>query len=306
MTLQLAITSISAIFLAYYRPDVIICYLAHCSAIASVIKFLHLTKPFRLIVSERNTTQKLRMEDHVRFFLFKIAADVVVSNSNSQANFIAKHFPTLSDKTIVITNYIDTSFFKPATNNYKKKDNSRPLKFIVVGRVVEQKNPLIFLKAVAKAKSMRPKSPFCVDWFGMPHPQKYFEDCLKLRNVLGIDDIVCFNPPSKDILSQYQNSDAFILPSIYEGFPNVLCEAMSCGLPAAASAVCDNPDILDNGEIGLLFDPTSVDDIADKLVMFLDMNKEELNNMGSRSRETAVNKFSTEKFISSYLSIIKG
>lgn len=287
-----------------FKPDVVICYLEHSSSIACAIKYLHLTSTFRLIVSERNTTQILGRADKIRFRLFQLAADVVVPNSHSQAKFITKHFPKLASKTVTITNYIDTEKFCPL-EKCRENISKRPIRFIVVGRVVEQKNPIRFLEAISLVKNKRPNASFVVDWYGMPYPQEYFDTCLKLKDQLGLKDIVRFNPPTQKIISEYRQSDVFILPSIYEGFPNVLCEAMSCGLPTAASAVCDNPMILNQGKSGLLFDPKSVDDMADKIIQFLDMTNSQLKEMGRRSRDAAVQKFSRDKFINAYISLIE-
>ena len=101
------------------------------------------------------------------------------------------------------------------------------------------------------------------------------------------DDIVEFHPPTSDVVSVYRNSDIFILPSIYEGFPNVLCEAMSCGLPVLASNVCDNPNIVADGENGLLFNPLSIDDMAEAISSMLTLPRQKLEEMGKKSRRIA-------------------
>lgn len=288
--------------ITHEHPDVVISYLEHSSIIASLIKLSHTTKSFKLIVSERNTTQEIRNDEKIRFNLFRIA-DAIVPNSFSQKIFIDSNFTFLSNKTITITNLLDTNKFSPLNENEKR--NSAIRRFIVVGRVVEQKNPLLFMRALSKVKQQHPQHKFKVDWFGHPHPESYFQECLRLRNQLGLDNILKFYPPTPDIINEYRNSDIFLLPSIYEGFPNVLCEAMSCGLPVAASAICDNPTILDNGKIGLLFNPHSVDDIAQKIEALLLMSDTELSEMGQRSRKAALKNFSAEKFINSYISLIE-
>lgn len=285
-----------------FSPDVVISYLEHSSMIASAIKFLRLTKPFRLIVSERNTTQELKKTDLIRFKLFQVAADTIVPNSFSQTDFIKRHFPKLSRKIVTITNCIDTDKFIPCESS--ADTDSSLLRFIIVGRVVAQKNPLLFLQALSKVKQLRPEKNFIVDWYGQPYPKEYFDECLKLRADLNLEKTVYFYPPSQEIIKEYQKSDVFILPSIYEGFPNVLCEAMSCGLPVMASAVCDNLAILDNGALGYLFDPLSVDDMAQKIIMVLDMERKELKAMGKNNRRVALEKFSMNRFIDSYSSLL--
>lgn len=283
------------------KPDVVIAYLEHPSLIAVVSRLTLPQCHFRLIVSERNTTQILTRADRLRFNLYRFA-DAVVPNSFSQADFIYKHYPFLAEKTKVITNCLDTTRFSPSD---AEKPFCDTFKFIVVGRVVEQKNPLRFLRAIAKVKKNNPWRAFTVDWYGTPYPEEYYKECLALRKTLGLDDIVAFHPATNNIIDCYHQSDVFILPSIYEGFPNVLCEAMSCGLPVIASAVCDNPAILDGGKTGLLFDPMSVDDMAEKISSVLSMSQSELKHKSELSRKAAMDKFSQEKFIETYIALIE-
>lgn len=287
-----------------FVPDVVICYLEHCAMIACVVKLLHITSPFRLIVSERNTTQCLGLADRIRFKLFDLAADVIVPNSYSQTDFIKKNYPNLLSKTVTITNYVDTDRFCPTIQSNTQVRLYESIRIIVVGRVVEQKNPIRFLEAIAKIRLLYPEKKFVVNWFGQPYPEDFFDICIETRKKLGLDNIVTFNPPTQNIIKEFQNSDLFVLPSIYEGFPNVLCEALSCGLPVVASAVCDNPMILNNGTDGILFDPNSVDDMAEKISSILNKDIDELNNIGRHSRAIAIENFAKEKFINSYISIL--
>ena len=79
---------------------------------------------------------------------------------------------------------------------------------------------------------------------------------------------------------------------------------MSCGLPLAASNVCDNPQIVINGENGYLFNPYSSEDIADKLALLLNMDSNQLNTIRVDNRKRAEDIFSEETFIRNYQKII--
>ena len=89
-----------------------------------------------------------------------------------------------------------------------------------------------------------------------------------------MENVFVFHSPSSSIQDEYCRADVFCLPSLYEGFPNVLCEAMSCGKPVLSSRVCDNPNIVKEGENGLLFDPNNTDDIAETVERFIDLSSE--------------------------------
>ena len=95
------------------------------------------------------------------------------------------------------------------------------------------------------------------------------------------------------------------MPSYREGFPNVICEAMSCGKPILCSDIADNALLVHDGENGQLFDPLSVNDILEKLMLFSKKTRMELEEMGAKSRKIVVENLSEEKFVQQYISIIE-
>ena len=58
-----------------------------------------------------------------------------------------------------------------------------------------------------------------------------------------------------DIPGLLREHHALIHPSLYEGLPNVVCEALAAGMPVLVSNVCDHPLLVADGERGFLFDP---------------------------------------------------
>lgn len=280
------------------QPDVVISYMENPSIVACISKLIA-KKRFKLIVSERNTTQAITRNTKIRFFLFRLA-NYIVPNSHSQGRFIYEHYSNLSKKTKVITNVIDAKKFIPT----EVRPENSVFKFVVVARVVEQKNVLRFIEAVSILKEKGYK--FRIDWYGEPYPQEYFAECLRLQTTTHVDDVLYFHEPTREVVKVYQSADAFILPSIYEGFPNVLCEAMSCGLPVIASAVCDNPNILCDDHCGYLVDPLKPKSIADAMEKMLDLSVEDRHSMGDASRKHIEKYFSEEKFVNAYIELIEG
>lgn len=279
-----------------YKPDTVISYSASPSMITCLLKLTGAR--FNLIVSERNTTQVLNSRERLRFFLYRWA-DQIVPNSQSQGDFINKHFLNLSGKVNVITNFVDTEKFSPATEIRTEHDVTR---MVCVGRLMPQKNVPHFIEAIDKVVGDGYK--IHVDWFGLDLQDAYSAECNNAIKCLGLEDVFVFQAPSPTIQDEYRKSDVFCLPSYYEGFPNVLCEAMSCGLPVLCSRVCDNPNIVDEGNNGYMFDPHSINDMVTTIEKYLDLNIENKKDMGVKSREIAIGMFSTESFIRKYLSII--
>lgn len=278
------------------KPDTVISYLDTPSIVACVIKCLG--GKFKLIVSDRNTTQKTTFREKVRFFLFRFA-NWIVPNSYSQEKYIKSNFPNLSKKVRTITNFVDTNFFVP---DQTKRTIHEHTELLVVGRVMPQKNVLRFIEAIKIARDRG--CDIRVKWVGNAIDKNYANSCDQLISTCNLEAYLKIIPARKEIIEEYQRADIFCLPSIFEGFPNVLCEAMSCGLPVLCSNVCDNPNIAENGENGYLFDPNNLEDIVDKLIRTCSLKKTDLKNMGERSQEIARRKFSKEKFVESYVKII--
>lgn len=279
-----------------FSPDCIIAYLGGAVEIGCLIKLMGYKG--RLIVSERNTTQCIGIREFVRFNLYRIA-DKVVPNSYSQKNFIEHNFSFLKDKLLTITNFVDTDYFVPIDRQQKNEITH----MLVVGRVVKQKNVLLFLETIGKV--IKKGVNLRVDWYGDVSLSDYYEKCLMKVKLLGIENIVIFHSESSEIRNAYQNSDVFCLPSIYEGFPNVICEAMACGLPVLCSNVCDNAFIIKEGQNGYLFNPLSSEDMSDCIIHYINLDEAVKKEMGILSRKIAVESFSKENFVEKYMELFK-
>lgn len=277
-------------------PSTVIAYLNTPSLVACIIKLLG--GNFKLIVSERNTTQKTTLKDRVKFFVFRFA-NWIVPNSYSQEQYIKTNFATLSKKVHTITNFVDTEFF---VSDIKKKSDHNYLDVLVVGRIMPQKNVLCFMKAVKMARDKG--CDIRVKWYGNATDKTYMESCTKLQDQLELTDFFKIYPATKNILVEYQQSDLFCLPSIYEGFPNVLCEAMSCGMPVLCSNVCDNPSIVKDSINGYLFNPHNPEDIAESLIKMYTTSRSKLYEMGEESRKIIVEQYSIESYKNKYLNLI--
>ena len=278
-------------------PDAVVSYTASSSMIICVLRLLGVK--YRAIVSERSTTQVLDRYERIRFLLYRWA-DVIVPNSYSQAKFISDNFPRLSAKTNVITNFVDTDYFMPLEN---ASTQNHKVRILCVGRLSEEKNVMGFLGAVRLMKSK--KMPVEIRWYGNQRSD-YGEMCLGKVREWGIEDVIEFYAETKDIREKYNEADMLCLPSFYEGFPNVICEAMSCGLPIVCSRVCDNPRIVKEGENGFLFNPTYVDEIVDCIERYIALGEEAKARMKALNRQRAVDMFSKKRFVERYMAVING
>jgi glycosyltransferase involved in cell wall biosynthesis len=129
-----------------------------------------------------------------------------------------------------------------------------------------------------------------------------------------MDDII-FAGHADTVLPYYQGADIFVLPSLSEGLPLSLLEAMSCGLPVVATIVGGNAEIVDPnlktkevvsdyhiGENGVLVNPKDVKGLAEailKLLNDVDLSKQ----LGEKARKTVEENYSQEKIINEYIDL---
>ena len=282
------------------QPDVVVAYLDTPCILASLIRLSGVK--FKLIVSERNTTQKLSKRERLKFWLYR-KADCIVPNSYAQGEFVCKHYPRYSEKTVVIPNFVDLQKF--AFQGMRRRSN-RPV-ILVAASVWPSKNTKGFIEAVRLLKQRR--SDFVVKWFGVnmsttiQQNKVYMDDCLQLIKEYGLEETCFLYPKTQQIDEEYRKADYFCLPSFYEGTPNVLCEAMACSLPIVCSSVCDNPKYVHEGENGFLFNPRDIHDMADKLEMALNLEEEEYGTYSVQSRSIAEQYMSEQMFVERYMAL---
>ncbi len=284
--------------ISHFKPDAIISYIDGPNMATCLLKALGLKST--IIVSERAVLQKINAHQKRKFFLYRWA-DYIVSNAQEQTDLINRNFPSLRNKTVTIRNFVDATVFIPSDVTKDTND----IQMLVVGRLAPQKNIIRFMQAIKNVQNSG--IPLYVKWVGgQSHGKREFvEEMMSKYKEMSFGDTFKFIPPTNDILTEYQACDVFCLPSLFEGFPNVVCEAMSCGKPILCSDVNDNAVIVHDKENGFLFDPKSVDDMAEKIEGFCNQSIEERLKMGKRSREIAIDSLSGESFVNKYINLIE-
>ena len=284
-------------FILSNNPDWVIAYQETPSLIACVVRLFG--GKFKLLVSERNTTQKIKFADRVRFLLYQFA-DSIITNSFSQARFVKSFKPYLKNKVSTIVNFVDTEYFRPPLF---KTENSI-LRIIVAATVSDSKNTIPFIYAISEVSKKGFKN-FIVEWYGEVDTNlDRCLECKKLIDQLELGDYFVIKRKTKDILSVYQKADIFCLPSLFEGTPNALAEAMSCGLPVIVSDVCDNNLYVKSNINGFLFNPLCIQSMTQVFIEAISTDYSRLQEYGRNSRKIALESFSKSSFIDSYLNII--
>lgn len=284
-------------FIKKENPDWIIAYQETPSLIVSLIKLLG--GEFKLIVSERNTTQQLTLKDKIRFFLYRYAT-AVVPNSYSQENFLASRYGWMKKKLCTITNFVDLNNF--SFNRHIR--NEIPL-IVIAASIWPPKNTLGFIEALRILASK--DVLFKVKWYGYSEANaEYFQLAQAKIDAYQLNEFIELLPKTKDIQDVYRQSDYFCLPSFYEGVPNVIAEAMSTGRPILCSNVCDNPRYVIEDVNGYLFDPNNPENMAEQILKGLSVSDQVYDQMCHESRKRAEEMLSMDTFFKKYIEIIEG
>lgn len=279
------------------QPDWVIAYQETPSFVACVAKILG--GKFRLIVSERNTTQHIGRYERVRFFLYRWA-DAIVPNSYTQGEFLASHYPWMKKKLTTISNFVDLTQF-----SYVKKKKRKIPEIAVAASIWSSKNTLGFVDAIKILVNRGFK--FHVSWYGKSESNlDYFNLCQQKIVKYDLQSYIELKDKTKQIKQVYQNADFFCLPSFYEGTPNVICEAMSCGCPVICSSVCDNSIYVEDGDNGFLFDPHNPKSMAESIGRALLVTDYEYAYLSNQSRNRAERLLSEKTFLDKYIKIIEG
>ena len=161
-----------------------------------------------------------------------------------------------------------------------------------VGRLAIQKGHRYLIEAFPTVKEEFPTAKLLI----VGHDDKGLrEDLEGLIARLGLEGEV-FLPGYLDGVSVMNSIDVFVLPSLWEGLGLVLLEAMAAGKPIVASRVSAIPEIVIDGETGILVPPKNPKALADAISNML-RNPERSREMGIKGQKRLVQEFSVDKMI---------
>lgn len=134
--------------------------------------------------------------------------------------------------------------------------------------------------------------------------RKFYNSMVNLTVKFGIQNQVEFRNTSHQVEKYYQCADLFVLPSRNEGMPNVVLEAMSCGLPIVGTRISGTTDLIDDSKNGLIVEKNDYQDLAEKIKLLID-NKNMLIKMGKKSIEYVRRKYDLQLIGKEYSNIYR-
>lgn len=191
----------------------------------------------------------------------------------------------------VIYNGVDLSRCIPKTGY----ETGETVNILHVGRFDTPKNHPGLLRAFQQLLQELPQCRLHLVGDGDSRPEME-----ALAKDLGIAEAVTFHGMQSNVYPYLHGADLFVLPSIYEGIPMTIIEAMGTGLPVAASRVGGIPGLLDGGESGMLIenDDASIAEAMKALVQDQDLRQ----RYGTAAKKNSV-KFSSRSMAERYCAL---
>jgi glycosyltransferase involved in cell wall biosynthesis len=215
---------------------------------------------------------------------------VITICSWSKKEALNEDFP--ESKISFIPNGVNTDHFIPSP---AAECSSNKITFL--GRLNYQKGIDTLLLAFSSLVINKPELQLEITGEG---PEK--TNLLKMAEDLKITNKVIFHGENTDPYAFLLSSSVFVLPSRSEGLPNVLLEAMSCGLPVIASNVGGNLDLIQSGKNGILFEEGNYEQLSSAIETILD-NKQLKEKLGKNARQAIVKDYSMEITVSKYIEL---
>ncbi|MEM3640439.1 MAG: glycosyltransferase family 4 protein [Candidatus Bathyarchaeia archaeon] len=254
-----------------------------------------------------NTNEKIirSFNNVLRFFEYKLLrrSDKIIAVSEYTKKELLEEYQLKANKIKVIYNGVDIDRFRPADNKKRIKQElglNNDTIILYVGRLYSRKGIPILLKAAPFILRKFRNVKFVISGKGLRNEKKLkaFADNLKVRD----HTLFVGYFPDEKLPKLYQAADIFVLPSMYEGMPFTILEALSSALPVVTTKVGGIPEVIEDGKNGLLIKPLDFLGLADKILFLLE-NPSFASEMGLSGRRIVEEKFNWQNMARQVLEI---
>lgn len=224
------------------------------------------------------------------------AARFVVTCTDANREYLLKIDPAADVRCIY--HGLNAEFTGLLTDSTYSPQQNHKLRALGVGRLVPKKGFDVLVEACAILK--RRGFDFETVIVGEHGEQEL--DLRKQIKALGLKDNIRFTGPLEQsrLYVEYQNADIFCLPCRVlengdrDGLPNVLMEAMACGLPVITTPVSGIPEIIEDGRNGTLVPPNDAHALADA-IQRISSDRMLARNLGRAGRMTVLERFDGDR-----------
>jgi len=296
------------VFLKKNKPDFVHSFLNIPNFYARLAKLLGCVP--MLINSERNISLTDSRALVILEKVFWRFSDRIIANAWGVKEVLTKKIGIPGEHITVIHNGVATGRFRRPCLKRVAEIRARSgvsqeggVLVGLIGRVVKQKNQSGLLHAIAKIKSKDGSLPLRVGFWGSEYDSEYAAQVRNTATALALHPYVTYFEPEEDVVSVYAACDIVVLPSLWEGFPNVVLEAMCAGRLVVASDIVDNAHIIDNGHNGFLVRAGDVEDLWRVIVNVMGLSRDERRDIELKANEKVARFFSLEKMLQSTMAV---
>lgn len=225
-------------------------------------------------------------------FVNRRVVDVMLTNSESAKAWLVTNSLCPEDKIAVVKNGISLEALRSSQSPDSIKAELGVGEEPVVGTVAKLravKGVRYFVEAAAMIHARHPSAKFLVVGDG---PER--EKLHSLASRLGLNGHIIFAGARDDARDLLGLLDVFVLPSLSEGMPWAVLEAMAVGLPVVATRVGGVPELVDDGRTGYLVEPRDAESISDNACKLID-DPHAMKRLGSAGRKRAETDFALDK-----------
>ena len=258
LKIHLQILRNTKLVLNKYKPEIVISFYIYPMFFAQITS---LFKNIKFFYSERNDP---RLEYGLiarimRWFVMK-RSDGIVFQTNEAMNYFPEY---VKKKSVVIHNPVRVDEKKYSLPT--KTDN----RIVTIGRLFPQKNHKLLINAFNQIKDLYPETTLEIHGDGVLR-----NELQEHINDLSLNNRVFLKHSRPDVLDYIYGASLFVLPSLYEGMPNTLMEAMALGIPVISSdCPCGGPrELIEDGKNGYLFKNNELDDLVSCMKRVLDID----------------------------------
>jgi glycosyltransferase involved in cell wall biosynthesis len=253
--------------------------------------------------SERNTDYHLKRRQLLTYRLTRDCMDLLVANSNAGAQFDCRLLGYYPSQCRVIHNGVDTQRFRPHDEQAFRHELGIGNQEFVVGMFAsfkKQKNHQLLFCAARRVLQRLPQTRLLLVgdelYGGMYGSDDYKRDMDRLVDELAIRERCLFLGNRRDVERLYCVCDLTVLPSLFEGTPNVALESMACGVPVIATQVSDNSLIIPDGRVGYVIPLGDEVALSERICQLLEDSAQRLQ-MGREARTWVEAEFSIARLI---------
>lgn len=221
-------------------------------------------RPAVILTEERSMYTEKRFYHVAIDRALSAITDKIVVCSDSVLRFTVNQEGIAGDKFRLMYNAVDTERFNVSETRDALRDGYGFSKedFIIgsVGTLIPKKGHRFLIEALSGLINEAPRIKLLM--IGAGESAAELTGFAKAR---GVNERVVFLGSREDVPQLMKSMDVFVLPSLQEGFPRTIVEAMYSGLPVIASDISGVPEIISDGENGLLVPPGDVSALAGRI-----------------------------------------